>query len=324
MQEVEEGVGAWRAFLYKGMSTKDDETSIGHKGQGTKLLLNCDKMLMVISRSDGDEHWGCWFQENPLEQMLNCRNRDGPECHIETLEQEAVMQRVQENLRRILLAGKQASINRERVHKVGDNVERILSQKSGTIIISLGIKDNELKEQLDGLDSYSYPAKTSTRQVSKPDHLIHIKEEAYLYWFIRFKTVIGNPFYREALEKGGFKLTDNLKEVQIPQMYLLTRADEKENLAPSNHVIDSGFYYCPLRESPERSGHRERKNKKNDNPLTLKSWRDGVFQDRFLGSFEVTEGGDTKQYDVALAIDGAKGMRDHFEMLGRRGDDLLH
>lgn len=69
----------------------------------------------------------------------------------------------------------------------------------------------------------------------------------------------------------------------------------------------------------EEEGASENRNR---NPLTVKKWPLGNFHDRFITWFKADPGEGVKKCHVALAIYGPKGMRDHFEMLGRSGDDF--
>lgn len=153
-------------------------------------------MLMVISKSKGDQEWGCWFEENPFDHMLNCTNKYVPECHVEVLDQEAVLQQMEMILQRMLLHHDTRAFNESRVSKVIQQARELLGRDSGTIIISLGVRNEELKEQLKESDTFSHNSRNHNRQ-------------SYLNWFIRFKTILGHPFYRAALDRGGFKITDH-------------------------------------------------------------------------------------------------------------------
>jgi hypothetical protein len=307
--------GSWMSFICKGMSSKGGRADmIGHKGQGTKLLLNCDKKLIVISRSEGDRNWGCWYQDAPVDTMFDHRS---PECTIDLKDREACYNEFKGVIEEASKYCPDDEMPRWTIHLL-NKVKHFLEQNSGTLVVALGLMNKGLCKDLGELDKWS--------EKDKPD------DYDFLYWFMRLKTVLGDPFFETTLKKGGFNLEDfknmNKKEKKdekhVPEMHILTKGSDNDKSNFKFRELERGFPYARLASDAERYVQRgtddDRRQLKVDyDPRRTKNWNDAKFQDRHLGSFQASVGSKTCSFEVALAVDGNRTRLNTFSMLNRRG-----
>jgi hypothetical protein len=295
------------------MSSKSESKYIGHKGQGTKLLLYCNQILMVVSRSAGDdEGWGCWFQEKPVETMLQKNSNPAPTIEIERLSSIEAKKRIKDELG--VLNNVAADETRWKIYLMSQ-IDKFLQGPSGTLVIELGIQDDSLKELLDGLDKFTtLDLNTDINRITSDPK--HPDNKIFLLWFMRLKTIIGHPLYDESLgdfdeamrnEESRIKMLVN--KDQIPSLKVLTSGENREAFAWRD--IGIGFPYPKMKV--------RQKDNANADPETTRDWKNAVFQARYLRTFMVG----MNKFTVVLSVDGSHARHGHFTMLNRRGKPFL-
>lgn len=100
--------------------------------------------------------------------------------------------------------GKQSSITRVRQAVRDKIVVPWLTHKTGTLLVVVGLRNQELVGLLKELDSFTDVAEARSANSSAPKDTDLMKLPA----FLRFKTILGHPLHRDSLRKAGFPQAD--------------------------------------------------------------------------------------------------------------------
>ena len=102
-----------------------------------------------------------------------------------------------------------ASKTRIRVHIRDKIVTPFLKKPHGTLLVVMGLAIKDLKEALDGLDTFTgYEALSLA--AGKPSDNDKLRMPAYL----RFKTICGHPLHMKSLEQAHY-ITDEISKLQV-------------------------------------------------------------------------------------------------------------
>jgi len=270
---------------------------------------------MVVSRSAGDKNWGCWFQEKPVDTMLQKNMHRAPTIEIDVLNPTKAQECIENELS--VLNGNPSDESRWQVY-LKKEITELLKKPSGTLIIELGIQDYLLKGLLDGLDKFSTDGLDSNSGINtlvkdgpkNPDNFI------YLLWFMRLKTIIGHPLYVQGL--GDFDAATIEEETkanmlvergQLPTLKVLTSGKDRQDLQWRD--VGIGFPYPKI--------IKRKDSNLNANPETVRDWNYAVFQARYLKTFMV----EMNKFTVSLCVDGPFARQPELPYLNRRGESFL-
>jgi hypothetical protein len=295
--------GHWKAFYCSGMSSKDKKSTIGHKGQGSKLLFGCTVKLFVVSKTEDDDAWCVLLVEEPLKYIRVHKNMRLHRCTSEEVED--LFDPDVNDEEAIGIQSLQMESHREDYAK--RLLHEFLQRESGTLVMMIGLP-GDFGASVMALDKYQWDLKRE----KTTDNLKKVNDNDYikLAAFIKYKTIVGYPLCEERLKTGDFEnhwirtLGGVVKkQCDLPEVTMHVRGKEENQIQARS--FSPGLEYMEVKHTTNAKADPER----------VKDGNDALFQDRHIKKIKVG----TEEYIVILAVDGIKLRLAHYSDLNRKG-----